>query len=155
MNAENDFKGRIAELESQILGLQSQIDTKETEVNALYDTYITEAEGTAGTKLLGKGPVYKEKREKHDAGLVDLQQLKTDNKAKITATEAQIAQLKTDYDAQVNTSQPIIDGFDGLNSVSSKPHLPCFGRYHELVPQSEICRVLAAHPPGLHILETI
>ena len=25
------------------------------------DTYISEAEGTAGTKLLGKGPVYKEK----------------------------------------------------------------------------------------------
>jgi hypothetical protein len=27
----------------------------------LYETYITEAEGTAGTKKLGKGPVFKEK----------------------------------------------------------------------------------------------
>ena len=35
-------------------------------VNALQDTYISEAEGTSGTEKLGKGPVYKEKREKHD-----------------------------------------------------------------------------------------
>ena len=37
---------------------------KRAEVNALYDTYITEAEGTQGTMKLGKGPVYKEKRDK-------------------------------------------------------------------------------------------
>ena len=58
------FNPKITDLESQILGLQSQIDTKEAEVNSLYDTYITEAEGTSGTMKLGKGPVYKEKREK-------------------------------------------------------------------------------------------
>ena len=124
------FNPKIAELESQILGLQSQIDTKETEVNALYDTYITEAEGTAGTKLLGKGPVYKEKREKHDAGLVDLQQLKTDNKAKITAIETQIIALQGDYTANVTESQPIIDNFDGLmarvTALGKLPWLPSF-----------------------------
>ena len=105
-----------------------EIDTKEAEVNALYDTYISEAEGTAGTKLLGKGPVYKEKRDKHDAALADLQLLKSENKEKIAATETQIAQLKTDYDTQVTTSQPIIDGFDGLmarvNALSELPLLP-------------------------------
>ena len=124
------FNPKIAELESQILGLQSQIDTKETEVNALYDTYITEAEGTAGTKLLGKGPVYKEKREKHDAGLVDLQQLKTDNKAKITAIETQILALQGDYTANIEESQPIIDNFDGLmarvTALGKLPWLPSF-----------------------------
>ena len=62
----------------------------------LYNTYISEAEGTAGTKLLGKGPVYKEKREKHDAALAELQQLKAENKAKIEAAETQIAALKGD-----------------------------------------------------------
>lgn len=92
--------------------------------------YINEAEGTAGTKLLGKGPVYKEKRDKHDAALAELQQLKTDNKAKIEATEAQIAQLKTNYDTQVTSTQPIIDGFDGLmarvNALGKLPWLPSF-----------------------------
>ena len=119
------FTPDLQALENDISELQSQIITKEAEVNALYDVYISEAEGTAGTQLLGKGPVYKEKRDKHDAALTELQQLKLDNKAKIEATEAQIAQLKSDYDTQVTNTQPIIDGFDGLMArVSALGKLP-------------------------------
>nr|WP_321227068.1 DUF4407 domain-containing protein [uncultured Psychroserpens sp.] len=122
------FTPNVDALSSEILNLQSQIATKEAEVNALYDVYISEAEGTAGTNLLGKGPVYKEKRDKHDAALAELQQLKADNKAKITATENQITQLNSNYDAQVATTQPIIDGFDGLmarvNALGELPFLP-------------------------------
>ncbi|MEH6535007.1 MAG: DUF4407 domain-containing protein [Psychroserpens sp.] len=124
----DQFTPNVEALESDIATFQSQIVTKETEVNALYDVYITEAEGTAGTQLLGKGPVYKEKRDKHDAALAELQLLKTSNKAKIEATEIQIAQLKIDYDTQVATTQPIIDGFDGLmarvNALGELPWLP-------------------------------
>ena len=122
------FTPNVQALESDIKALQSQISIKETEVNALYDTYISEAEGTAGTNLLGKGPVYKEKREKHDAALAELKQLKTDHKAKIASIENQITQLNTDYDTQVVSSQPIIDGFDGLmarvNALGELPWLP-------------------------------
>ncbi|TXE19353.1 DUF4407 domain-containing protein [Psychroserpens burtonensis] len=122
------FTPNVDALSSEILNLHSQIATKETEVNALYDIYITEAEGTAGTNLLGKGPVYKEKRDKHDAALAELQQLKADNKTKIAATENQITQLNSNYDAQVATTQPIIDGFDGLmariNTLGELPFLP-------------------------------
>ncbi|MFT5243697.1 MAG: hypothetical protein ACJA1H_001375 [Glaciecola sp.] len=122
------FTPNVDALSSEILNLQSQIATKETEVNALYDVYISEAEGTAGTNLLGKGPVYEEKREKHDAALAELQQLKADNKAKIAATESQITQLNSNYDAQVASTQPIIDGFDGLmarvNALEELPFLP-------------------------------
>ena len=124
------FNPKISELEGQILGLQSQIDTKEAEVNALYDTYISEAEGTAGSKLLGKGPVYKEKRDKHDAGLVELQQLKTDNKTKIAAIETEILNLQNDYTTNVAITQPIIDNFDGLmariTALGELPWLPSF-----------------------------
>jgi peptidoglycan hydrolase CwlO-like protein len=124
------FNPKIADLEGQILSLQNQIDTKETEVNALYDTYITEAEGTSGTMKLGKGPVYKEKREKHDTALAELQQLKTDNKAKITTLENEIIALQGDYKANVTASQPIIDNFDGLmarvNALGKLPWLPSF-----------------------------
>ncbi|MEF3077795.1 DUF4407 domain-containing protein [Winogradskyella poriferorum] len=124
------FNPKIAELENQILGLQSEIGTKETEVNALYDTYITEAEGTSGSMKLGKGPVYKEKREKHDAALAELQQLKTDNKAKITTLENEIIALQDDYKANVTESQPIIDNFDGLmarvTALGTLPWLPSF-----------------------------
>ena len=124
------FNPKIADFENQISRLQSQIDTKETEVNTLYDTYISEAEGTAGTKLLGKGPVYKEKRDKHDASLAELQQLKTENKAKISTLESQISSLQGDYKANVKDSQPIIDNFDGLmarvNALGELPWLPSF-----------------------------
>lgn len=124
------YNPTVEALENDINALQSQINTKEGEVNTLYDTYITEAEGTAGTKLLGKGPVYEEKREKHDAALTELQQLKIDNKDKISTLETQIGQLQTDYASKVATSQPIIDGFDGLmarvNALGTLPWLPSF-----------------------------
>lgn len=124
------FNPNIENLNKDIATLQQQINTKEAEVNALYDTYIAEAEGTAGTKLLGKGPVYKEKRDKHDALLAELQQLKEENKAKIAVTESQIAILKNDYKDQVTTTQPIINNFDGLmarvNALSKLPWIPSF-----------------------------
>jgi hypothetical protein len=122
------YSPNVQALENDKKALESQIVIKEAEVNALYDTYISEAEGTAGTQLLGKGPVYKEKREKHDAALAELQELKSDNKIKIALIENQIAQLKADYKTQVVTSQPIIDGFDGLmsriNALGKLPWLP-------------------------------
>jgi hypothetical protein len=124
------FDPGVVNLENNILSLQEQITNKEAEVNALYDNYISEAEGTAGTKLLGKGPVYKEKRDKHDVALAELQQLKAENKERILAAETQIGQLKTDYNTQVSTTQPIIDGFDGLmarvNALGKLPWLPSF-----------------------------
>lgn len=124
------FNPNIENLNKNITALQQEIAAKEAEVNALYDTYIAEAEGTAGTKLLGKGPVYKEKRDKHDALLAELQLLKAENKTKIEATQTQIAALKGDYETQVTNTQPIINNFDGLmarvNALSKLPWLPSF-----------------------------
>jgi hypothetical protein len=124
------FIPKTEALQQNIRALQNQIDSKEAEVNALYDTYIAEAEGREGTLLLGKGPVYKEKREKHDALLAELQQLKSENKERIAAAESEITALNTDYKNQVTTSQPIIDGFDGLmarvNALTKLPWLPSF-----------------------------
>lgn len=121
---------KIESLNSEITTLQNQVATKEVEVNNLYDTYISEAEGTAGTKLLGKGPVYKEKRDKHDASLAELNALKSNNALKIEALEAEIAQLNLDYANKVTSTQPIIDGFDGLmarvNALGKLPWLPSF-----------------------------
>ncbi|WP_308993184.1 DUF4407 domain-containing protein [Mariniflexile litorale] len=122
------FNPSIENLNKDITTLQQQIAAKETEVNILYNTYIAEAEGTAGTKLLGKGPVYKEKRDKHDALLAELQQLKELNTSKIEATELQIQTLQNDYKKQVTNTQPIINNFDGLmarvNALGELPWVP-------------------------------
>ncbi|WP_418636248.1 DUF4407 domain-containing protein [Winogradskyella sp.] len=124
------FNPKIAELENEVLGLNAQIDLKEAEVNGLYNTYILEAEGTAGSKRLGKGPVYKEKRDKHDASLAELQQLKSDNKTKIEAIETQIAMLQENYTTNITKTQPVIDNFDGLmariTALGELPWLPSF-----------------------------
>jgi len=115
-------------LSDEIAVLKQGITDKEVEVNTLYTTYITEAEGTAGTQKLGKGPVYKEKREKHDAELLAMQELKQTNTQKINEAEAQLAVLATEYNTKVNETQPIIDGFDGLmsrvNALNALPLLP-------------------------------
>lgn len=120
----------IEKLNQDIIALKGEIEAKASETNALYDTYITEAEGTAGTMLLGKGPVYEEKREKHDAARADLKQLKETNAQKILTIETQIAGLNTEYADVVKNSQPIIDGFDGLmariNALEKLPWLPSF-----------------------------
>jgi hypothetical protein len=124
----NYFQSDLDKSQSQIDSLKSDILKKEKEVNYLYSVYITEAEGTAGTKKLGKGPVYKEKREKHDAALQDLAALKTTNQAKITDLEAQAKTLQADLDKKVTETQPIIEGFDGLmariNALNQLPLLP-------------------------------
>jgi peptidoglycan hydrolase CwlO-like protein len=57
------FTPEITAFQNEINQLKEEINTKETESNVLYDTYISEAEGTTGTKLVGKGPVYKEKKK--------------------------------------------------------------------------------------------
>lgn len=124
------YTPKIQSLNQDIANLKGEIATKEAETNALYDTYISEAEGTAGTGLLGKGPVYKEKRDKHDAALAELNSLKETNATKIEGIEAQIAALETDYNSAVTNSQPIIDGFDGLmariNALGKLPWFPSF-----------------------------
>ena len=126
----NQFTPEINTLNNEISILKNEIDIKEQAVDTLYETYISEAEGRKGTKLLGKGPVYKEKREKHDAALSELKTLKETNKEKITEKEAQIASLISDQKSQEATTQPIIDGFDGLmariNALDKLPWLPSF-----------------------------
>ncbi|TXE09705.1 DUF4407 domain-containing protein [Seonamhaeicola algicola] len=122
------YNPSIDALKKNITKLEQEIDSKETEVNELYNTYIAEAEGTAGTKRVGKGPVYKEKRDKHDALLAELQLLKKEHKEKIKTAELNIAQLQKNYQTQVDSTQPIINNFDGLmarvNALNKLPWLP-------------------------------
>jgi hypothetical protein len=126
----NYFKVDLDKNKTEIDKLKSEITTKEKEVNTLYETYIKEAEGTAGTKKLGKGPVFKEKIAKHDLAKQELDTLQKTNLAKIAEMEKNTKTLQTDLDKKVTETQPIIDGFDGLmariNALDKLPWLPSF-----------------------------
>jgi hypothetical protein len=124
------FTPEIGKINSEIDVLKTEITAKEKETNTLYEIYIAEAEGTKGTKKLGKGPVYQEKREKHDASLIALNQLKKNNQEKINQKETTIASLQENQELAVSKSQPIITNFDGLmariNALSELPWLTSF-----------------------------
>ncbi len=126
----NYFQSDVDKNKAEIDSLKSDISKKEKEVNDLYATYITEAEGTSGTKKLGKGPVYAEKRLKHDGQLKQLDSIKVANALKITEKEQKAKTLQADLDKKISETQPIIDGFDGLmariNALNKLPWLPSF-----------------------------
>ncbi|GLB52532.1 hypothetical protein NBRC110019_15720 [Neptunitalea chrysea] len=108
------YQNDINQLTGAISMLKKEVSDKETEVNALYKTYIEEAEGVSGTKKLGKGPVYEEKRQKHDTALQELQLLKEQNSLKIADKEKEIQALNTQLQEQITTTNPVIENFDGL-----------------------------------------
>ncbi|MGB0896238.1 MAG: DUF4407 domain-containing protein [Flavobacteriaceae bacterium] len=122
------YKPKIKEYNSKINVLRKDLADKEAEVNELYDIYISEAEGRAGTKLLGKGPVYEEKRHKHDVALVELQDLKQQTQYKISEFENEIKKLQTEEAQKVSVTQLIITNFDGLmariTALGELPLLP-------------------------------
>lgn len=124
------YDPQIQKLEAENEVLKEEVSQKEAEVNSLYSTYIAEAEGREGTLKLGKGPVYKEKREKHDAALAELVALRAKNETMISGNRVAMAQLKTDYNREVANTQPVIDGFDGLmariDALGALPWWPSF-----------------------------
>ena len=126
----NYFKNDVDKNKAEIEGLKSDISKKEKEVAGLYQSYITEAEGTSGTKKMGKGPIYKEKRAAYDLASKQLDSLKITSSKIITDKESRAKTLQSDLDKKVSETQPVIDGFDGLmariNALGKLPWLPSF-----------------------------
>ncbi|TRZ41192.1 DUF4407 domain-containing protein [Robertkochia solimangrovi] len=124
------FSPEITALKTENDGLKNEVVNKEAEVNSLYDTFIAEAEGREGTLKIGKGPVYAEKRAKHDTALAELHALRELNNTKIIANEEQIATLEKGLADKIVETQPVIEGFDGLmarvNALDKLPWLPSF-----------------------------
>lgn len=126
----NYFKSDLDKNKTELASLKAEIANKEKEVNTLYQTYIQEAEGTAGTKKMGKGPVFKEKIAKHNLASAELDTLRKNNLAKIAVLEKSTKILQADLDKKVTDTQPIIDGFDGLmariNALNKLSWIPSF-----------------------------
>ncbi|HSD09037.1 DUF4407 domain-containing protein [Flavobacterium sp.] len=124
------FKSDLDKNKGDIASLKAEITNKEKELNTLYQAYIQEAEGTAGTKKMGKGPIFKEKIAKYNIASGELDTIRKNNLAKIAVLEKSSKTLQTDLDKKVTETQPIIDGFDGLmariNALNKLPWIPSF-----------------------------
>lgn len=122
------YQPEIDRLSNEINAISLALADKEAEVEQLYGTYISEAEGTDGTMKEGKGPVYKEKREKHDASLAELAILRENAALAIADKTTQLEAVRADQKTQVSSTQPIIDRFDGfiarLAALQELPMLP-------------------------------
>lgn len=108
------FDKDAAKIKAAIQSLQQERTAKEKEVQQLYTTFIAEAEGTAGTKKLGKGPVYKEKRAKYDQMLLQLTQLQSTTQQKISTKEKELQQLRNQQTERLEQAQPVIANYDGI-----------------------------------------
>lgn len=121
---QSDLEKNQAEMDS----LKASVAAREKEVAALYQAYITEAEGTSGTKKMGKGPIYKEKREAHDRAAAQLDSLKKSTGVMLAQKQQRAQSLQENLDKKVADTQPVIDGFDGLmariNALGTLPLLP-------------------------------
>ena len=75
---------------------QSELDSKSAEVSKLRDDYIKEAEGSAGSRIKGKGPLYAQKQRDYEVSLSDKRKLEGNLKAineRIEEKKAQIAAI--------------------------------------------------------------
>ena len=126
----NYYKLDLEKNNTEIDSLKSEIAIKEKAVNGYYESYIAEAEGTAGSKKIGRGSVFKEKIAMHNLAKSELDSLQKKNLLKITKIETKIEKLQSDLDKKVSDTKPIIDGFDGLmariNALNKLPWLPSF-----------------------------
>lgn len=66
----------ISDLEKDNEKLQNELDKSKQQRDEAYRAVIGEAEGTSGTKKLGKGPVYDEKWQKYQQSLTEYESTK-------------------------------------------------------------------------------
>ncbi|MEA2604066.1 MAG: hypothetical protein QOF89_5058 [Acidobacteriota bacterium] len=87
------FSG-LRDLEAQNQTLRQEIEAKQKAQDKLAEESIQEAEGTAGTRLRGKGPVFREKQQRMEEVQRQVEQVESRNTALIKRNDQEIARLQ-------------------------------------------------------------
>ena len=115
-------------LRAEIDAYKNEIAKVSTARDSLYTAFIGEAEGTRGTNKLGKGPVYKEKKQQYDKIELEMKEMQAKYQPLIDEREKQILQAKSSRDTAMAKAQPTISGYDGLmarlDGLSKLPQIP-------------------------------
>lgn len=111
---EQQFNPVMDSLRGEIDLYKNEIAKVSTSRDSLYTAFIGEAEGTRGTNKLGKGPVFKEKKQQYDKIEVEMKDLQAKYQPLIDEREKQILTAKAQRDTAVAKAQPAISEYDGL-----------------------------------------
>ncbi len=106
--------GQVEILELTNEKLRKEIKDKENQRELLFDMIIKEAEGQSPTGIVGKGPVYREKKAEFDRLNENLEVLKKDNMNLIKINNAKIDEYNSQKSERIKISNQEIQNADGL-----------------------------------------
>lgn len=110
----NNKYPEIADLNSKILILKNEIDTKQKKFDDLTKEANKEADGTGGSGHANKGPIYQAKAAAAEKAEIDLKKASDRDLPQIDNHEKKIVQLTILKDLDINKQKPNIDKYDGL-----------------------------------------
>ena len=94
--------------------LRKDIKNKEDKRNLLFDMIIKEAEGRSPTGIIGKGPVYREKKAEFERLNENLDILKKNSSLQIQMNLQKIEELSIQKNTRIDNSTKHIQNADGL-----------------------------------------
>lgn len=115
INLKEEINQRENNLTPGIVELNKEIDEKVRRRNNLYINMIAEAEGRSATSKVGKGPVYREKREEYDKANIELQELYNIRDEQIEKNDSQLNELYTRLTSKQADLDAINNQIDQLN----------------------------------------
>ena len=128
--AEQQFNPQIDKLREEINFYKGETGKLTTLRDTLYKAFIGEAEGTSGTYKLGKGPVFKEKKQEYDKIEQEMKDLQAKYDPLIAEREQKIQEIMQQRDTSYAKALPVISGYDGLmarvEALGKLPQTPSF-----------------------------
>lgn len=118
----------IDSLKQEASTLKEEITAKAAYRDTLYNYIIAEAEGRSITNKVGKGPVYKEKREQFEKAESELNDFRQKNEIQIAEIQNKIHFLDSIKTAQKANQEQNIANYDGLmariDALQQLPQIP-------------------------------
>ncbi len=104
----------ISKLENENKLLREEIAQKQQERKQLFELLIAEAEGRSPTNIVGKGSVYREKKQEYDKVSTELETLRNQSQKIIQDNNGRISMLKESRDEKIASGFEATNKYDGF-----------------------------------------
>ncbi|WP_066833088.1 DUF4407 domain-containing protein [Rufibacter ruber] len=110
--------------------IKAEIAAKSAQRDTLYAQMSAESDGTGGTKKIGRGPIFQEKKAQYDKIDVELKVLQEQNSQLIAERQKRIDTLTAQRDKTIAQAKARFDDYGGLmarmEALDKLPWLPSF-----------------------------